>query len=163
MVVDIILRIFIFVTFFIFLVFVDQFFKSLVLDGFRYKSLLLNIVLVYNEGSAFGFKIMNNNSYIIFNSIILIIFSLLLIRFMKVNYGRGLFNYYYYSLVFIFSGGVGNLIDRFIYGKVVDFISLFPFLVLPIFNLADVYITIGMFLLILALLKESKLERSNFN
>ena len=53
---------------------------------------------------------------------------------------------YYYKfqggifLTLIIVGGISNLIDRFVYGGVIDFISLWR---LPIFNLADVMIVVG--------------------
>jgi len=139
------------------LIFLDQISKKIVIEGFRFKSLLLDIVLLYNPGSAFGIKIMDNNQYIIVNSIVLTIFSLLLIRFIKNSQNSILSKYYYYSLIFILSGGIGNLIDRFIYGKVVDFISILSFLKLPVFNIADLYITIGISILILAIIKEKQM------
>jgi len=49
------------------------------------------------------------------------------------------------SLEFIFAGGLGNLIDRIFLGHVVDFIKL-P--LIPYFNLADVFINIGVLLYI---------------
>jgi signal peptidase II len=56
---------------------------------------------------------------------------------------------------FILAGALGNGIDRFAYGYVVDFleIRLFPF---PIFNSADVAINIGIALLILAIVREGQ-------
>lgn len=50
-----------------------------------------------------------------------------------------------WGLALIIGGGLGNLIDRFTHGFVVDFISLWTY---PIFNLADVYISIGVLLMI---------------
>lgn len=44
-------------------------------------------------------------------------------------------------LVFIAAGGLGNLIDRIIFGYVTDFIR-FDFIDFPIFNVADMYITV---------------------
>ena len=48
-----------------------------------------------------------------------------------------------YILCVILAGGFGNLIDRVVRGYVVDFINVFPSLNFPIFNLADIYITLG--------------------
>lgn len=48
-------------------------------------------------------------------------------------------------LVIIMAGGLSNLIDRFEYGGVVDYISIGNF---PVFNLADLYINIGLVLFI---------------
>lgn len=50
-----------------------------------------------------------------------------------------------YAYVLIFSGALGNLLDRLIYGKVTDFLSFWNF---PVFNLADTWITIGIILFI---------------
>ncbi|MBQ3069705.1 MAG: signal peptidase II [Clostridia bacterium] len=44
--------------------------------------------------------------------------------------------------VLVFAGGIGNLIDRFVHGYVVDFLK-FDFIDFPIFNVADCFIVIG--------------------
>jgi hypothetical protein len=56
-----------------------------------------------------------------------------------------------YPLIFIFSGAISNLIDRVYYGCVIDFIDL---KVWPVFNLADIFICLGAFLLIIKLNKK---------
>jgi len=50
------------------------------------------------------------------------------------------------AVILILSGGISNLIDRLIYGYVIDFISIGSW---PNFNLADSYITIGVIMMIL--------------
>ena len=50
------------------------------------------------------------------------------------------------SAVWLLAGGTGNLIDRMIQGCVTDFIRIFSF---PVFNLADVYLTVGTLFLVL--------------
>ena len=58
----------------------------------------------------------------------------------------------YISLFLILSGGISNLIDRMFKGYVVDFIDinqLFPF---PMFNLADIYISVGCALFVISLI-----------
>ncbi|MCP4023214.1 MAG: signal peptidase II, partial [Desulfobacteraceae bacterium] len=53
------------------------------------------------------------------------------------------------GLALIFGGAVGNLIDRFIYGKVVDFLDFYVgTLHWPAFNVADSAISVGMTILI---------------
>jgi signal peptidase II len=54
------------------------------------------------------------------------------------------------SLTLIAAGGVGNMIDRFMFGHVTDMISfsIFP----PVFNVADIAVTCGCAMLILSLI-----------
>lgn len=68
------------------------------------------------------------------------------------------------TLVFIASGAVGNLIDRLRYDYVVDFLY-FSLINFPIFNVADIYVTLASFYLVILLLfvyKESDLEFLTF-
>ena len=65
----------------------------------------------------------------------------------------------YICLGLVWSGALGNLIDRFRYGAVVDFIYLWPW---PVFNLADLFISTGCVLMIieqLGLLKRMSLTK----
>jgi len=65
------------------------------------------------------------------------------------------------SLWMIVGGGLGNLYDRIVYGRVTDFIELL-FVDFAIFNLADVFICVGAFLAALTLWRsESKKEFPN--
>ncbi|NLZ25549.1 MAG: signal peptidase II [Clostridiales bacterium] len=65
-------------------------------------------------------------------------------------------------LIFIFTGGLGNLIDRVAFGYVRDFIYL-SFIDFPIFNIADMCITIGAFWLIICLIFDLIKEIRNEN
>tara|TARA_Y100000310_G_C20263097_1_gene614546 strand:+ start:159 stop:554 length:396 start_codon:yes stop_codon:yes gene_type:complete len=60
---------------------------------------------------------------------------------------------YSLPLAFVFGGAIGNLIDRVYFGYVRDFIDL---KVWPIFNVADSFNVIGVFLLIYLMWKEDK-------
>lgn len=57
------------------------------------------------------------------------------------------------GLVLIIAGGLGNFIDRFSQGFVVDMFHL-DFINFAIFNVADSYLTVGVIVLVLAMLKE---------
>lgn len=59
-------------------------------------------------------------------------------------------------LVYFFAGALGNFIDRILTGEVVDFIdtNIFGY-DFPIFNIADSSLTIGVILIIIALLKDT--------
>ena len=52
------------------------------------------------------------------------------------------------ALAFVIGGGAGNLIDRLLFGAVTDYVRLL-FLRFPVFNLADISITVGVALLLL--------------
>lgn len=64
------------------------------------------------------------------------------------------------ALVLIIAGGLGNFIDRLQYGYVIDMIHL-DFVDFAIFNVADSYLTVGVILLMLIMLKEEKNASSN--
>ena len=113
----------------------------------------------YNKGIAFS--IFNSDSalinYIILFIIILVIafiIRLFLTQFNKLKQNEVIA----YSL--IIGGAVGNMIDRIMHGYVLDFIFIhynnfyFP----AIFNLADVSISLGVFFLLLAYLKEENVD-----
>jgi signal peptidase II len=55
------------------------------------------------------------------------------------------------SLAFIMGGAVGNLIDRVLFGHVIDFLD---FRVWPVFNFADSFITIGVSLFLILTLRK---------
>ena len=105
----------------------------------------LNVYLIWNEGVAFGLLSFDqNNIYALITVIIAIISIVVLVLIIKTNDIR----FYFYS--FIFSGAVGNLFDRMYYSAVPDFIDLhinnYHWF---IFNVADIFITIGVICLIL--------------
>jgi len=149
---------YIFIVFF--LIIIDQYTKNIVVNGFYLKlNDYIKITLVYNEGSAFGIKLFNNETYIIIGFIVCTFLVYFLFKFNKKLYhlssdrkNKFLINLFNFSILFIISGTLGNLIDRIKYSKVVDWISILNF---PIFNLADSYITIGVILFIYSY---SKLE-----
>mgnify|MGYP002527880697 CR=1 FL=1 len=68
---------------------------------------------------------------------------------------------YDFSLAIILGGGIGNLIDRLMFGKVTDMISFsfFP----PIFNVADIGVTVGCGLLLLDTVLEIISEKKSEN
>ena len=57
-----------------------------------------------------------------------------------------------YGVAFLLGGAIGNLIDRIVLGKVVDF---FDFIIWPIFNIADIAICIGVGLILWSTWTES--------
>ena len=60
-----------------------------------------------------------------------------------------------YGLSFILAGCIGNGIDRIVNGYVIDFIKI-KFIDFPVFNIADIVINIGVFILIINYFKYKK-------
>lgn len=102
---------------------------------------------VNNYGAAFGF-LQNQNRLLI---LIALIALFILIKYFK-NFKSNLKNNL--AFIFLIGGLMGNLSDRLFLGYVRDFLS-FKILNVPfsIFNLADTFISIGIILLIIAILK----------
>jgi len=106
-----------------------------------------NITHILNPGGAFG--LFASQSLEIRKFIFLFISSLValfILWFYKKSAEK--FIFLSYALALIFGGAVGNLIDRFLYGKVVDFLDFYiGSFHWPAFNVADSGISIGMVIL----------------
>ena len=141
-----------------FLIYFDFFSKSWVHKNLElYESIeisnFLNFTFIKNYGVAFS--IFNNpslNLNIFLSILIFLICSFLFyLVFIKIdNQQKTGFQRLIY--VFILAGGLGNLLDRLIYGYVVDFIDITfnPY----VFNLADSYVTIGLVMYLIFSLKK---------
>jgi len=105
---------------------------------------VLDFMLVYNEGAAFGI-LQGARLYFI---IVAAFASLGMIVYIAVIKRHSLLRVF--ALALICSGAVGNAIDRAASGKVVDFIQTL-FIEFPLFNIADCAITIGVIGLIISL------------
>ena len=105
----------------------------------------LHFTYVTNDGMAFGLSFPGGKHVLLIMTILLTGF---IVGFLwKEKNGHPLIKY---GLALILSGAIGNLIDRLLYGKVVDFLDLmignFHWY---IFNIADSSVTIGMILFII--------------
>jgi signal peptidase II len=114
----------------------------------------LKFVYIRNTGAAFG-MLSNNTILLILVTIVLLFYLVKEILNSKAN-----INLFAYTL--IISGAIGNLIDRVFRKYVVDFIS-FKLLghEMAIFNIADIYITFGIIIIIYCIIKEGRSERVN--
>ena len=111
-----------------------------------YLTSFLNSYLVWNTGIAFGlFSLSNELTYNLFTTLIVLI-NLIIIYLVTITKD---FRKYFFLL--ILGGSFGNLFDRLYYGSVPDFIDFhignFHWF---IFNIADIFITVGVICLILA-------------
>ena len=122
---------------------VEQFKKNF--DNTLYESKFLNIHLIWNEGIAFGLFSFDEKSFYNALTIVIILVSLFILYICYIN--KGLKRY---ALLSIFAGSLGNIFDRLYYKAVPDFIDFhvgeFHWF---IFNLADVFITLGVIIMIM--------------
>ena len=119
-----------------------------------YSSKFLNINLIWNEGIAFGLFSFNQNNLYNLLTLIISIIVIVILKMIINSYGIKK-----YGLMMIFGGAIGNLFDRIFYKAVPDFIDFhigeFHWFV---FNVADIFITIGVIIMILfeSILNEQK-------
>ena len=121
-----------------------------------FNSAYLNIVLIWNKGIAFGLLSFNESYlYNIISLIIAIIIIVLVIMSLK---SKG---FKRYSLLMIIGGALGNLHDRFFFNAVPDFIDFhignFHWF---IFNVSDIFITLGVISMIVLELFDNKNEKT---
>lgn len=107
-----------------------------------------------NRGAAFGIFQGKTFFLVIFTIIVLAIMVYMILKYMKKSRFMAI------ALSLIISGAVGNLYDRVIYNYVVDFILVHykDMYYFPTFNVADILVCIGTFLLCIAILKEGNDE-----
>jgi signal peptidase II len=113
---------------------------------------LLRFTYVQNPGIAFGIRLIPGTFLAVFS----IITSLILIAILY--HQRQRFTWMTFSLGLILGGAIGNVIDRILYGEVIDFIDAdFPNFIMtrwPVFNIADSAVTVGMCLLAIYLIRQ---------
>jgi signal peptidase II len=114
--------------------------QSIPIAGF-----LLRITYIRNPSAAFGLSLGPATFYIIFSVVASLVVSYYIVKLPKRNHWPRI------ALAMILAGAVGNLIDRLRFGEVVDFIQvgLSERLVWPIFNVADMGVSVGVVLLML--------------
>jgi len=135
----------------ILLVVLDLFSKDYAANNFLFAQSyttfipFIDFLLIYNSGIAFGifddYGNLTSNILLVITIFILIYLIRLLVK-EKVKIAK-------FALSLITAGALGNIIDRFIDGKVTDFLHLeFGSFSFFIFNLADAFITLGAILII---------------
>ena len=131
------------------IVIVDQLTKAIVDRGMSLHASIplidgfFNLTYIRNTGAAFGLFAGSHQAlrlpFLIGVSILAIGFILFMVRRLR-DGETGLT----IALAFILGGAAGNLIDRMVYGEVIDFLDLYwSSYHWPAFNVADSFITIG--------------------
>lgn len=101
----------------------------------------------YRENTGMAFGIGNGSLVRIITTNLLVLF--ILIRFL-IRQIENMNNMSKISLSFILAGGISNLLDRLIKGKVIDYIDISSIInQFPIFNLADMCIVIGFIIFVI--------------
>ena len=140
---------------------IDQLFKIIVVNNLTNNKSIEVIksffYLTYTNNKGAAFSILTGRRILL----ILVAFIVIgvLIYYVRKNKIEGKVNKIALSLVI--GGSIGNLIDRILRGAVIDFIDIKIFgYNFPIFNLADTFIVIGVFLLIIEMFRK---EHKNDN
>lgn len=139
----------------LFLIFLDQLSKYL---AQKYLTSAYSIILGFfeleysqNTGIAFGIGI----PYVILIILSFILIAAVIYVFIREFKIEGKISQV--ALMLVMGGALGNLIDRFLRGYVIDFIAIWKW---PNFNLADMYISIGILLMIVFYGKMTRSERN---
>ena len=121
-----------------------------------FNSAYLNIILIWNKGIAFGLLSFNVSYLYNIISLIIVIIIIVLVKMSLKSQG---FNRY--SLLMIVGGALGNLHDRIFFNAVPDFIDFhignFHWF---IFNVSDIFITLGVISMIVLELFDNKNEKT---
>ena len=152
------------VFFLILLVFADQISKYLIVQTLTLGETInvlpfLDFYLIFNTGIAFSFF---DEGGELGRWILVFLVLLVCLYLVNVLISEELRKYETLALLMILSGGFGNLIDRVLWGYVIDFIHLYyENYSFYIFNLADTFITIGVIIYILDLLAIKLVSNAN--
>ncbi len=141
---------------FILLIFFDLFSKSLVKNNLEINQSIkftsfFDLVYVQNYGVSFGMLSGTVSHWFL---ITFALFVVLLIIYLMLISNKNIEKIAYFTIII---GAVSNILDRTINTFVVDFISIhYSNYYWPAFNLADIYITIGIIMLIISFFKVPK-------
>ena len=130
------------------LIIIDQVIKTIVKANLMNKSIqiipqILKFSYVQNTGVAYGLGSESVMLVILAN-----IFILSALGFVWYKKRKELYTVIQYAFAIIMAGGGSNLIDRIFRGYVIDFIDFNEVINYPVFNIADICIVIGFFIII---------------
>ena len=130
----------------------DQFTKVLIVGNYAlgdstYVTNFFNVVRAHNTGAAFSFLANAGGWQRWFFTGIGIVAAIFMVWMLKSHPGQKLFSF---AISLILGGAIGNVIDRLLYGYVVDFLDFhWKAMHFPAFNIADSAISVGAVCLIL--------------
>ncbi len=112
--------------------------------------------LTYATNTGAAFSMFSNSTFYL--GLVSAVCVILLSTFLYTEKKKGASKYMTFSLALIIGGAIGNGIDRFIKGYVVDFFD-FRLINFAVFNVADSFVVIGVVLLAISILFEKKLSK----
>ena len=134
------------------IILLDQISKFVVEKNFKDQYVGNNIVgieVTNNTGFAFGFNDGNFRNILLTAFVLGVIINFIVKQFNQIDLKTVI------ALSFVLGGGLGNFIDRFIRGSVLDFIKIYKF---PNFNIADSFVVVGWLLIIIFLIIYTRRE-----
>lgn len=133
------------------------------LNNYGVKTLvphLFNLVMVQNTGAGFG--ILQGKTVALTVVTLIVLAAIVVYLFFALKESEWL----RISLVFITAGGIGNIVDRIKFGYVRDFLQFAFWTDFPSFNIADSFVTVGAFMLVVVLIimlvQEGKKNQKEF-
>ncbi|MFH1440368.1 MAG: signal peptidase II [Candidatus Woesearchaeota archaeon] len=135
----------------IIVIIIDQLTKYLIIFNMQLSQSIpiinnvFHLTYIHNTGTLFGLFSSSNMANMLFIWLIIIIIGVILWLFDRFDRNEAIL----FSLVI--GAAIGNLIDRIIYGHVIDFLD---FRVWPVFNVADSVVSICVILLIIYLIRK---------
>ncbi|WP_293660543.1 signal peptidase II [Rhodoferax sp. OV413] len=134
------------------LLLVDQFTKVLIVGNYQlgdstYVTSFFNVVRVHNTGAAFSFLANAGGWQRWFFTVVGLVAAFVIFWLLRAHAGQKLFSF---ALACILGGAIGNVVDRMMYGYVVDFLDFhWSGMHFPAFNVADSAISVGALCLVL--------------
>lgn len=132
-------------------------------SGFRRNDFIPGLInLYYTENDGAGFSIFQGKTVALTVITCIVVVCLAVYLFFALKQSEWL----RISLVFITAGGIGNIVDRIAFGYVRDFIEFAFWKGFAVFNIADSFVTVGAFMLIIVLIvmlvREGKKNQKEF-
>lgn len=143
-----------FVVCYAFFIFADLYMSSILVDkithGFRMSNPVFSLNYVKNTGAAFS--ILQNSRELL---IILSMIALVLLALHVINNLKSISLKTCFFIALLSAGIAGNLHERIVFGYVRDFFQL-NFVNFPVFNISDIFINVGVIVLIVMILIKRK-------
>ncbi|MDA2935773.1 signal peptidase II [Patescibacteria group bacterium AH-259-L05] len=130
----------------VFFFIVDRVLKILALSGIEKNIFFINFSVFENPYIAFSLPLSGLLFYVFFGIVLIFVISSLITSYQERKITA------VFSLSLIVVGAISNILDRFIYGAVIDYVDI---LFLFAFNIADAMIMAGVFILVIRSIQKS--------